>query len=77
MMLKFRRVWVMVNCRGCISTRKAIDYFKGPYLNDVYTIFSIFDPLPPWLYSGQILSTKSMLPPLLRLHLGNPLPLSV
>ena len=27
--------------------RGAIQYTWGPYLNDVYTLFGIFDPLPP------------------------------
>ena len=47
----------------------------GPYLNDVYTFSEILDPLPrPCLHSGQITSTKITQPPLLRLHLSNPLP---
>ena len=27
---------------------------RGPYLNDVYTIFGILDPLPPCLHFGKI-----------------------
>ena len=50
-------------------------YTKGPYLNDVYTIFRILDPSP--LASGQIHSTEIMQPPLLCLHLGNLLLFSV
>ena len=47
---------------------------KGPYLNDVYTIFRILDPLPPCLHFGKIHKTKSTQPPLLRLHFVNPPP---
>ena len=51
---------------------------EGPYLNDVYTIFRILDPLPPCLHFGKIHKTKSTQPPLLRLHFVNPpSPLSV
>ena len=50
----------------------------GPYLNDVYTIFRILDPLPPCLHFGKIHKTKSTQPPLLHLHFVNPpSPLSV
>ena len=49
-------------------------FTKGSYLNDNYTIFGILDPLPPCLHSGQIHNTKIMQPPLLHLHLSNPLP---
>ena len=45
---------------------------KGPYLNDVYTIFGILDPLPACLHFGKIHKTKSTQPPLLRLHFVNP-----
>ena len=39
------------------------------------TQFSVFwTPPPPCLHFGKIHSTKPMQPPLLRLHLGNPLP---
>ena len=45
------------------------------YLNDVYKIFGILDPLlPPCLHSSQIYSTKFTQPPFLHLHLGTPLP---
>ena len=47
---------------------------KGPYSNDVYTIFRILDPLPPCLHFGKIHSSKSTQPPLLCLHFVNPLP---
>ena len=47
---------------------------RGPYLNDVYTIFGILDPLPPCLHFGKIHKTKSTQPPLLRLHFVNPPP---
>ena len=47
---------------------------KGPYLNDVYTIFGILDPLTPCLHFGKIHKTKSTQPPLLRLHFVNPPP---
>ena len=47
---------------------------KGPYLNEVYPIFGILDPLPPCLHSGKIHGTDSMHPLLLCLHLANPLP---
>ena len=39
---------------------------KGPNLNEVYTIFGILDPLPLVCILAQ--------PPLLHLHLVNPLP---
>ena len=51
--------------------------YPGLYLDVVYTIFRNFGPPPPCLHSGQIHSTKSMQPPFLRMHLGNPYPLSV
>ena len=54
-----------------------LPFCKVPYLNDVYIIFRILDPIPPCLHSGQIHSTKSTQPPSPCLHLGNPLPLSV
>ena len=56
------------------STQWSPLYFfpLGPYLNDVYKIFGILDPLR--LHSGQIPSTKITKPPLLCLHLGTPPP---
>ena len=49
-------------------------YSKRPYLNDVYTIFGILDPLPPCLHFSHIHSSKSTQPPLISLHLGTPPP---
>ena len=55
-------------------------FTKGPYLNDNYTIFDILDPLPPLVcILARFINhnTKIMQPPLVHLHLSNPLPLPV
>ena len=54
----------------CLATSD-IKTGRGPYFNDVYTIFGILVPLPPCLYFGKIHSTKSTQPPLLHLHFVN------
>ena len=52
------------------------NYCRGHTEMTSKQFFGIMAPLSPspCLHSGQIHSTKSTQPPLLRLHLGNPLP---
>ena len=54
----------------CAFTEQRMHFTLRPYLNDVYTIFGIFDPLPPCLHFGKIHKTKSTQPPLLRPLVG-------
>ena len=68
---------LVIGTYTCLPALRLISRSKGPYLNDVYTIFGILDPLPPRLHSGQIHSTKITQPPLLHQYLGTPSPLPV
>ena len=54
-------------------------YHKGPYLNDVYTIFGILDPLPPLVYilARSIVLNPRNLPYYVCISLTPPPPLSV
>ena len=68
------QMYVQIGKISLEASAKDFKRGKGPYLNDVYTIFGIFDPLPPCLHFGKIHTTKSTQPPLLCLHFVNPLP---
>ena len=67
--------------RVCLEWCKEQELYyltKGPYLNDVYTIFGILDPLPPLVYilARSIRLNPRNLPYYVCISL-TPLPLSV